>query len=134
MTRVYSIADTASHKEIDFMQRPIIYLLAVVGGAAFLFMVKLMYDMTRHMARMTDQVAVMSTDMGRVRSQMETLVQRVSGMEASVRHMPAMAGDVRGIRESIQTMAGVFQKGGRQIERLNPMDMMQQVLPPGQQR
>jgi hypothetical protein len=116
------------------MQRPIMYLLAFVGGATFLVMVILMYDMTRHMARMTDEVGVMSADVGCMRNQMETLVQRVSGMEASVGHMPAMAEDVHGMRQSMQAMAGVIHKSGEQIERINPMEMMQPVLPQGQRR
>jgi hypothetical protein len=116
------------------MQRSFIYLLAFVGGAAFLAMVILMYDMTRHMARMTDAVAVMSADLGRMRNQMDTLVNRVSGMEASVGHMPAMAEDVHGMRESMQAMAGVIHKSGEQIERVNPLEMMQQIIPQGQRR
>jgi hypothetical protein len=112
----------------------LIYLMAVVGGAAFLVMVKLMYDMTGHMARMTDQVAVMSTDLGRMRGQMETLVGQVGGIEAAVGHMPQLASDVAGMRESVAAMAGIIHRSGEQIERLNPLEMMQQIVPPTQRR
>lgn len=115
------------------MQRFLIPLTALIGGAAFVFMVKLMYDMTGHMARMTDQVTLMSADLGRMRGQMETLVTQVGGIEQAVAHMPALAADVRGMREQIGTMAGVVQSTGEQIERINPMDMMQQIVP-GQRR
>ncbi|MEA3276119.1 MAG: hypothetical protein U9Q81_12670 [Pseudomonadota bacterium] len=116
------------------MQRAFIYIMAIVGGVAFLGMLKLMYDMTQHMARMTDQVAVMSTDMGRMRGQMETLVGQVSGIQTSVQHMEALAQDVQGIRESVGTMAGVIHKSGEQIERLNPAEMMEQMMSPAQRR
>lgn len=116
------------------MERVLIYLMALVGGAAFLVMVKLMSDMTGHMARMTDQVAIMSADLGRMRGQMETLVGQVGGIEAAVGHMPQLAADVGGIRESVSAMAGVIHRSGEQIERLNPLEMMQQVVPPAQRR
>jgi hypothetical protein len=115
------------------MQRFLIPLAALIGGAAFLFMVKLMYDMTGHMARMTDQVSLMSADLGRMRGQMETLVSQVGGIERSVGSMGPLAADVRGIRENVGAMAGVVQNTGEQIERINPMDMMQQIVP-GQRR
>lgn len=116
------------------MHKSVIYILALLGGAAFLGMVKLMYDMTGHMARMTDQVAVMSTDMGRMREQMGTLTEQVAGIQASVQHMVPMAEDVKGLRESVASMAGVIHRSGEQIERLNPMDMMQQMMRPGERR
>ncbi len=116
------------------MRRTLNYILVLVGGAAFLAMVKLMYDMTGHMARMTDQVSVMSTDMGRMSRQMETLVEQVSGIQTSVQHMASLAEDVHGIRENVGTMTGVLHRGGEQIERMNPMEMMQQLMAPGQRR
>ena len=116
------------------MQRILVYILVLLGGAAFLGMVKLMYDMTGHMARMTDQVAVMSSDVGLMRKHMGTLVEQVSGIQTSVAHMPTLAEDVRGLRESVGSMAGIIQRSGEQIEQLNPMEMMQQMMAPGQRR
>jgi hypothetical protein len=110
------------------MQRTLLYLAAGLGGAAFLLMVKLMYDMTNHMGRMTDQVAAMSADLGRMRGQMETLTTDVAHMRESV---AMLSTDVAGIRTGVATMAGVVRTSGEQIKKLNPMDMMQQVLPPG---
>ena len=114
------------------MRKTVIYILVLVGGTAFLGMVKLMHDMSGHMARVTDQVTLMSTDMGRMREQMETLVEEVSGIGDSVQHMGPLAEDVRGMRENVGTMTGVIHRGGEQIERLNPMELMQQMMPPGQ--
>ena len=115
------------------MQRVIIYLGVIIGGAAFLFMVKLMYDMTGHMARMSDQVAVMSSDMAQMRSQMGAMVEQVTGIRESVRYMLPLAADVQGMRENVAAMAGVIHKGGQQIERLNPMQMMEDVVSPDRQ-
>jgi hypothetical protein len=115
------------------MQRAIIYLGVVLGGAAFLFMVKLMYDMTAHMERMTDQVTVMTGDMGRMSGQMETMVEQVTGIRESVRYMLPLAADVQGMRKNVAAMAGVIHEGGQQIERLNPMQMMEEIVAPGQQ-
>jgi archaellum component FlaC len=116
------------------MRKTVIYTLVLVGGTAFLGMVKLMYDMTGHMARMTDHVALMSTDMGRMRDQMETLVEQVSGIRESVQHMKPLAEDVHGMRENVGTMTGVIHRGGEQIERLNPAGVMQQMMTPDQRR
>ena len=115
------------------MHRAFVYFMAILGGAAFLFMVKLMYDMTGHMARMTDHVAVMSNDRGRMRSHMETRVLQVAGIEISVSQMDSLAADVHGMRQNVGAMAGVLHKGGEQIERLNPMQMMEQMMAPGMQ-
>ncbi|MCG6860367.1 MAG: hypothetical protein LJE70_03655 [Chromatiaceae bacterium] len=116
------------------MHKTVIYIALLVGGAAFLGMLKLMSDMTGHMARMTEQVGVMSVDMGKMRAQMETLVEQVSGIETSVRHMGPMAENVKGLQESVASMAGVIHRGGEQIEKINPVEMLQQVFPPVQRR
>ena len=116
------------------MQRALVYFMAILGGAAFLFMVKLMHDMTGHMAHMTEHVAVMSADMGQMRSHMATLVEQVIGIETSVKNMEPLAIDVQGIRENVGKMTGILYKGGEQMERLNPVQMMEQMMAPGQQR
>ena len=82
-----------------------LYLAAVLGMAAFLLLIKLMNDMTGHMARMTDQVTTMTG------------------------HMETLTGDVHGMRQSVDRMSVVLQRGSQQIEQLNPMDMMQGVVP-----
>ncbi|MCU0972183.1 MAG: hypothetical protein MUF57_10545 [Gammaproteobacteria bacterium] len=81
------------------------YLFAALAGAAFLYMVKLMHDMTGHVGRMSDQVEVMTGHVGRMRA------------------------DVRGMHESMNRMTGVVQRGSQQIEQFNPMEMMKQIAP-----
>ncbi len=83
----------------------IIYPAAVIAMAAFLFLIKLMYDMSVQMTRMTDQVTMMNT------------------------HMEEMVIDVRGMRTSIDRMSFGFQKGSQQMQQMNPMQMMPGVKP-----
>ena len=99
-------------------------LLIALGGAvalgAFLFMVKLMHDMTGQMAAMTEQVARMA--------------EQVAQMNGNV---GAMGADVRGMRQGMERMSGIVQRGGQQleqIEQLNPMEMMRGAMPGQQSR
>ena len=41
----------------------------------------------------------------------------------------AMTADVHAMRESMERMAGVVGQGAQQMQQLNPMDMMQGVVP-----
>jgi hypothetical protein len=116
------------------MKMAFIYVLILLGGSAFLGMVKIMYDMNGHMAHMTDRVVLMSSQVKRMGDQMEKLTEQVSGIRGSVEHMGPLAEDIHAIREDVGTMTGVIHRGGEQIERLNPMDMMQQMLGPEQKR
>ena len=56
---------------------------------------------------------------------MGTITEQVTGIRESVPSMLPLAADVQGIRERVPAMAGVLHKGGEQIERLNPMQMME---------
>ena len=89
------------------MSNKIVYPAALIAMLAFLFLIKLMYDMSVQMARMTDQVGSMNS------------------------HMERMVTDMHGMRGSIDQMAQAFQKGSQQMEQMNPMDMMQGVMPQG---
>jgi len=102
------------------INRLLFALGGVVALAAFLFMVKLMHDMTVQMAAMTDQVGHMA--------------EQVTQMNANVQ---AMGTDVRGMRQSMERMAGIVQRGGQQleqIEQLTPLEMMRGVMPGQQSR
>jgi methyl-accepting chemotaxis protein len=99
-------------------------LLVALGGAvalaAFLLMVKLMHDMTVQMTVMTEQVARMA----------EQVVQLNA-------HVQAMGTDVHGMRQGMERMAGIVQRGGQQleqIEQLSPLEMMRGVMPGQQSR
>jgi hypothetical protein len=83
---------------------------------------------------MTDQVAVMTAEVGRMSTHMGTLVEQVAGIQHSVQHMAALAEDVHGLRESVGAMAGIVRRGGEQIEQLNPAQMLQQMMDPQQRR
>ena len=94
-------------------------LLGALGGTialgAFVFMVKLMHDMTGQMAMMAGQVARMA--------------EQVAQMNGAV---GAMGADMRGMRQSMERMSGIVQRGGQQleqIEQLNPMEVMRGVIP-----
>lgn len=91
------------------MNKQTIYVLGILGAAAFLFLVKLMHDMTIQMTRMTEQVTIMTG------------------------HVETLSADVHGIRGSVDNMSGVLQQSSRQIQQLNPLEMMQGIVP-GQQR
>jgi len=91
------------------MKKAAVYLFAALGGAAFLFMVKLMHDMTGHVGRMTDQVTLMAGQ------------------------MQMLTADVHGMHDGMNRMTGVVQRGSQQIEQFNPMEMMKHMAP-GQQQ
>ena len=78
----------------------IIYPVAVIAMIAFLFLIKLMYDMSVQMTRMTDQVSMMNG------------------------HMNNMVEEVRAMRTSVDQMSFAFQKGGQQMQQMNPMNIM----------
>ena len=89
------------------MSNKIIYPAVLIAMLAFVFLIKLMYDMSVQMTRMTDQVVTMNS------------------------HMQRMGEDMRGMRTSVDRMSMAFQKGSRQMEQMNPMDIMQGVMPQG---
>lgn len=91
------------------MSNKILYPAVLIAMLAFVFLIKLMYDMSVQMTRMTDQVVTMNS------------------------HMQRMGEDMRGMRTSVDRMSMAFQKGSQQMEQLNPMDMMQGVMPRGRQ-
>ena len=95
-------------------------LLALVGAVAlgaFVLLVKLMHDMTGQMTVMTGQVTRMA--------------DQITVMNANIQTMGL---DVRGMREGMDRMAGVVQRGSQQLEQLNPMEMMRGVVPGQQSR
>lgn len=95
-------------------------LLSLVGVfvlGAFVLLVKLMHDMALQMAVMTQQVTRMA--------------DQVTVMNGN---MQAMGLDVRGMREGMDRMAGVVQRGSQQLEQFSPMEMMRGVVPGQQSR
>ena len=97
------------------IDRRLVYLGGALALGAFLLMVKFMHDMTAQMAVMTEQVGRMA--------------EQVAQMNGNV---GAMGADVRGMRQSMERMSGIVQRGGQQleqIEQLSPLEMMRGVMP-----
>ena len=101
------------------LKKPWIFVAGIAGVAVFLFLVKLMYDMTVQMTRMTEQVTVMTGQVTAMTGYMERMAGEVSGIRE----------DVNGMRRSVEGVSGVMQKGREQIQKLNPMEMMQGIVP-----
>ncbi len=82
------------------MSRVMVPIAVLLAGIGFFAMVKIMYDMSGNLARMTDEVA-------------------------------AMTADVHAMRESMDRMSTVVGQGAQQMQQVNPMQMMQGVVPGG---
>jgi hypothetical protein len=59
---------------------------------------------------------------------MAGLAEQVNGIRGSV---DVMASDMRGMRTSVDRMAAVLQTGSKQIQQMNPMGVMEQIVPAG---
>jgi hypothetical protein len=103
-------------------------LLGLLAAAALGFLLKLMYDMSQSMGRMTQDIASMAADMHRMGTDITALSEQIVGIREGVE---VMATDVRGMRGSVDRMSAVIQSGGKQIEQINPMGVIQQMVPPG---
>jgi len=102
------------------IDRLLVALAGAVALGAFVFMVKLMHDMTA-------QIAVMAEHVGRMAEQVTQMNANVAGMGT----------EVHGMRQSMERMSGIVQRGGQQleqIEQLSPLEMMRGVVPGKQSR
>jgi uncharacterized protein YoxC len=102
------------------INRLLVALAGAVALGAFVFMVKLMHDMTA-------QIAVMTEHVGRMAEQVTQMNVNVAGMGT----------EVHGMRQSMERMSGIVQRGGQQleqIEQLSPLEMMRGVIPGQQSR
>jgi hypothetical protein len=70
----------------------------------------------------------MGEDMHRMGQDISGLTEQVNGIRGSV---DVMASDMRGMRTSVDRMSGIISAGGKQIQEMNPMGVMQQLMPPG---
>ena len=100
----------------------------LLAAAAFAFLLKLMYDMSQSMARMTEDITSMAEDMHQMGADMSGLSEQVAAIRVGV---DAMASDMRGMRASVDRMSAVIQSGGKQIEQINPMGAIKQMMPSG---
>ena len=111
------------------LTRLLVVLAALLAGMAFLYMVKLMHDMTGHMGAMSSHVSSMAEDMRGMRGDMGAMARTVSDMSNQVRTLPAMAEDLRRMREGMEQISGVVGRSGEQLEQMNPMGVIQQMIP-----
>lgn len=79
----------------------------LVGGVLSLVFVKLMYDMTTNMQRMTDYVGAMSQDVSVMRANMES-----------------MTGSIKSMDINIQSMGGAVKKGSETFNNWNPTQIL----------
>ena len=107
----------------------LVVLASLLAGVAFLYMVKLMHDMTGHMGAMSSHVSSMAEDMRAMRGDLGAMARYVADMANQVRTLPAMAEDLRRMREGMEQLSGVMGGGGKQLEQMNPMGVIQQMIP-----
>ena len=90
-------------------------LLILLGaGCVALVFVKLMYDMSANMARMTDYVGSLSQDVAAMRVSMERMTEDMAKMGVSMQRMDA----------NIQNMGSAVQQGGKVFQQWNPTELM----------
>ncbi len=80
------------------LPRLALFVAVLVGGAAFLYMVKLMHDMTFHISQMTTEISAMSANMGKMQTDMASLARDVGDMRQQVASLPGMAADMQQMR------------------------------------
>lgn len=109
--------------------RPSLLLIAaaLIGGAAFLYMVKLMHDMTLAVGQMAGEMSAMSANMA-------SLARDVGDMRDKVGALPGMAADMQQMRVSMARVTGLFGGSGEPLRQINPVEMMQQMMPGTERR
>jgi hypothetical protein len=112
----------------------IVIAAALIGGAAFLYMVKLMHDMTLSVGQMAGEMSAMSANMARMQADMGSLARDVADMRQQVASLPGMAADMQQMRASMARVTGLFGGTGEPLRQMNPMEMMQQLMPGGERR
>ena len=115
------------------LARLALFVAVLVGGAAFLYMVKLMHDMTFHISQMTTEISAMSANMGKMQTDMASLARDVGDMRQQVASLPGMAADMQQMRQSMGRMSGLF-GGGETLRQANPIEIMQQLVPGADRR
>lgn len=105
--------------------------LALIGATAFLYMVKLMHDMTLHIGQMTTEISAMSANMARMQTDMASLARDVGEMRQQVASLPGIAADMQQMRASLSRVTGLF-GGNEPLRQMNPVEMMQQMMQGGE--
>ena len=116
--------------------RPSLLLIAaaLIGGTAFLYMVKLMHDMTLAVGQMAGEMNAMSANMAKMQTDMASLARDVGDMRDKVGALPGMAADMEQMRVSMARVTGLFGGSGEPLRQINPVEMMQQMMPGTERR
>lgn len=115
------------------LPRLTLFAAVLIGGAAFLYMVKLMHDMTSHISQMTTEISAMSNNMGKMQTDIASLARDVGDMRQQVASLPGMAADMQQMRVTMGRMSGLF-GGGETLRQANPVEIMQQLVPGADRR
>jgi hypothetical protein len=121
------------HPLSPVLTRLALFAAVLMGGAAFLYMVKLMHDMTFHISQMTTDISAMSANMGKMQTDMASLARDVGDMRQQVASLPGIAADMQQMRVTLGRMSGLF-GGGETLRQANPVEMMQQLVPGADRR
>ena len=116
--------------------RPSLILVAaaLIGGSAFLYMVKLMHDMTLAVGQMAGEMSAMSANMAKMQTDMASLARDVGDMREKVGALPGMAADMQQMRASMARVTGLFGGCGEPLRQVNPVEIMQQMMPGTERR
>jgi hypothetical protein len=101
----------------------------LLGAACFVYMVKLMHDISMNVGLMAREMASMSADMHQMRSDMTSLAQDVGAMRQQVATLPAIAEDMGSMRTSMERLSGLLGTGDQALPAVNPMGVIQNMIP-----
>lgn len=89
--------------------------MLICAGIIMLLFVKLMYDMSTNMAKMTDHVGLLAGDVSTMKVSMIGMSEDMAKMRESMQHLD----------KNIQGMGNAFEKGGKVFKQWDPARMMQ---------
>ncbi|MCU7952696.1 MAG: hypothetical protein KZQ64_04800 [gamma proteobacterium symbiont of Bathyaustriella thionipta] len=95
-------------------QNKIIVLIVAGGMLTFLYMVSLMHSMTSHIGDIAHDISLMSDNFAQTNQ-----------------HMLVMTQQMQDLSKQVAEMNKVIQTGNQQVQRMNPMELMN---PTGSQR
>ncbi|MEN8177885.1 MAG: hypothetical protein ABFS39_04630 [Pseudomonadota bacterium] len=90
-------------------------IMLICAGIVALVFVKLMYDMSTNMVRMTDHVGSLAKDVSAMNVSMNGIAEDMAQMRESMQRMDA----------NIQEMGNAVKQGGKVFQQWDPARMMQ---------
>ena len=89
-------------------------IILLCAGIILLLFVKLMYDMSANMARMTEYVGALAGDVSAMKASMDDMAEDMSKMSQSMQRIDA----------SFQGMGSAAEQGGKIFKQWDPTQMM----------